>query len=56
MALFLFLNTRRENFTPLQAAQQGVLPTEYWETILGTGTQNAADETVVGSLTHNVHQ
>lgn len=27
---------------------------KHWETIVGTGTQNAAAETVVGSLTHKV--
>lgn len=52
MALFLFLDTVWESFTLLPAAQQGVLPTEHWETIPGTGTPSAADEAVLGSLTH----
>lgn len=50
----LSLDTVWESFTPLQAAQQGVLPTEHWEIIPGTGTPSAAAEAVVGSLTHNV--
>lgn len=39
---------------PLQAAQQGMLPTEHWETVLCTVIQNSAAEAVVGSPSHNV--
>lgn len=47
MALLLSLDAVWESFTPLQAAQQGVLPTEHWEIIPGTGTPSAAAEAVV---------
>lgn len=54
VALSLFLDPVRENFSPSQAAQQGVLSTEHWETVFGTGTPNAAAEALVGSLTLSV--
>lgn len=45
----------RQNFTPLQGSTaRDATPWEHWETILGTGTQNAVAEAVLGSLNHNV--